>query len=38
VDVNAQGGPDGSALQAATRYGHEEIIKLLLEQGANLNT
>jgi hypothetical protein len=31
VDVNAQGGPYGSALQAASVRYHDVIVKLLLE-------
>jgi hypothetical protein len=37
VDVNAQGGYYGNALQAAIAEGHEQIAKLLLEQNADVN-
>jgi ankyrin repeat protein len=37
VDVNAQGGQYGNALQAASSGGHEVIVKLLLEKGADVN-
>jgi ankyrin repeat protein len=33
-----QGGFYGNALQAASLTGHQEIFKLLLEQGADINT
>jgi ankyrin repeat protein len=35
--VNAQGGEQGSALQAAALMGHDGIIKLLLEKGADVS-
>ncbi|KAE9567466.1 hypothetical protein CGMCC3_g16399 [Colletotrichum fructicola] len=35
--VNAQGGEYGNALQAASYRGHQEIVKLLLNQGADVN-
>lgn len=35
ADVNAQGGVYGNAMQAASSRGHEAIIALLLENGAN---
>jgi ankyrin repeat protein len=35
VNVNAEGGCQGSALQAASLEGHEGIVRLLLENGAN---
>ena len=34
ADVNAQGGENGNALQAA---GHEQIVRLLVEKGADVN-
>ena len=34
ADVNAQGGEDGDALQAASYGGHKEVVQMLLEQGA----
>ena len=37
VDVNAQGGLYGSALQAALRQGHDKIVELLLSKGADAN-
>jgi len=37
VDVDAQGGEYGNALQAASAIGHEEIVKLLLDKGADVN-
>jgi ankyrin repeat protein len=37
ADVNAQGGPHGSALQAAALEGKEEVVKMLLEKGADVN-
>ncbi|KAJ5123791.1 Pfs NACHT and ankyrin domain protein [Penicillium atrosanguineum] len=38
ADVNTQGGRYGNALQAASFEGHQEIAKLLLDKGANVNT
>jgi ankyrin repeat protein len=35
--VNAQGGGYGNALQAASHTGHEAVVKLLLDKGANVN-
>ncbi|KAH8204346.1 hypothetical protein TruAng_001509 [Truncatella angustata] len=35
--LNAQGGHYGTALQAASRNGHKEIVELLLEKGAEIN-
>ncbi len=35
--VNAQGGSDGNALQAASAHGYEKVVQLLLENGANVN-
>ena len=32
-----QGGGYGNALQAALAVGHEPIVRLLLEKGANIN-
>ncbi|KAF8954305.1 hypothetical protein BDZ97DRAFT_2081794 [Flammula alnicola] len=37
VNVNAQGGRYGNALQAASNGGHEVIVKLLFEKGAEVN-
>jgi ankyrin repeat protein len=37
ADVNMQGGLYGSALQAASIMGHENIVQLLLHHGANVN-
>ncbi|KAF2178926.1 purine and uridine phosphorylase [Zopfia rhizophila CBS 207.26] len=37
VDVNAEGGYYGNALQAASERGHEQIVKLLLDKGAYVN-
>lgn len=34
ADVNAQGGYYGNALQAASRNGHEAVVRLLLDKGA----
>jgi predicted kinase len=36
VDVNAQGGYYGNALQAASFKGHQGVVKLLLEEGADV--
>jgi len=36
VDVNAQDGYYGNALQAASLGGHEKIVQLLLEKGADI--
>jgi ankyrin repeat protein len=33
VDVNAQGGYYGNALQAASDEGHDSVVTLLLEKG-----
>jgi ankyrin repeat domain-containing protein 50 len=35
--VNAQGGEYGNALQAASLRGHEKIVQLLLDKGAEVN-
>ncbi|KDR83296.1 hypothetical protein GALMADRAFT_58158, partial [Galerina marginata CBS 339.88] len=37
ADVDAQGGIYGNALQAASSGGHETIVRLLLENGADVN-
>ncbi|KAJ7249840.1 ankyrin repeat-containing domain protein [Mycena rebaudengoi] len=37
VDVNAQGGEYGNALQAASYNGQEAIVQLLIEKGADVN-
>ena len=37
VDVNAQGGVYGNALQAASHKGSEAIVKMLIESGADVN-
>ncbi len=37
ADVNLQGGPLGSALQAAALAGKVEVVKTLLERGASVN-
>jgi hypothetical protein len=37
ADVNARGGDDGSALQAASAGGHDQIVQRLLESGADVN-
>ncbi|KAK2765812.1 pfs domain-containing protein [Colletotrichum kahawae] len=37
ADVNAQGGRYGNALQAASERGHQEIIQMLLNNGADVN-
>jgi serine/threonine protein kinase/autonomous glycyl radical cofactor GrcA len=36
VDVNAEGGYYGNALQTASRSGYIEVVKLLLEKGADV--
>ncbi|KAF2629421.1 hypothetical protein BU25DRAFT_389615 [Macroventuria anomochaeta] len=36
ADVNVQGGRYGNALQAASAGGHEQIVKMLLDKGANM--
>ncbi|KAG9237869.1 hypothetical protein BJ875DRAFT_114429 [Amylocarpus encephaloides] len=37
IDIDAQGGPYGSALQAASVEGNEEVVRMLLEKGADIN-
>ena len=37
IDANAQGGPYGSALQAASLKGKEKVVAMLLEKGADVN-
>ena len=37
ANINAQGGTYGNALHAASSEGHEAIVKLLLENRANMN-
>ncbi|KAL6832831.1 ankyrin repeat-containing domain protein [Trichoderma camerunense] len=37
IDVNAQGGFFGTALQAAAYHGRNLLVKLLLDKGANIN-
>jgi ankyrin repeat domain-containing protein 50 len=37
VDINAQGGHFGNALQAASSEGHEKVVELLLGKGADVN-
>lgn len=37
VDVNLQGGENGTALAAASFCGHEEVVELLLDADANVN-
>jgi ankyrin repeat protein len=37
ADGNAQGGYFGNALQAAIKEGHVEIVRLLLEKGADVH-
>ncbi|KAJ7452586.1 ankyrin repeat-containing domain protein [Mycena latifolia] len=38
TDVNVQGGKYGSALQAVCAAGHEDIVGVLIEHGADVNT
>ena len=35
ADVDAQGGGYGNALQAASAEGHEQVVELLLDEGAD---
>ena len=37
IDVNAQGGEYGTALQAASTRGRKEIVEMLLDKGADVN-
>jgi ankyrin repeat protein len=37
ADINAQGGHYGNALQAASYFGHYEIVTLFLEKDADIN-
>ncbi|KAF7533080.1 hypothetical protein G7054_g7395 [Neopestalotiopsis clavispora] len=37
IDVNVVGGRYGTALQAASRWGHQEVVQLLLVNGADVN-
>ncbi|KAL5364274.1 ankyrin repeat-containing domain protein [Aspergillus floccosus] len=37
IDVNAQGGCLGNALYAASSKGHEKIVRMLLDRGADAN-
>lgn len=37
VDANIQGGPHGFPLIVASRQGHNEVVKLLLDHGADIN-
>jgi hypothetical protein len=37
IDVNAQGGEFGNALQAASRKDHETVVKMLLDAGADVS-
>ncbi|KAJ7252326.1 ankyrin repeat-containing domain protein [Mycena rebaudengoi] len=37
VNINAEGGDCGSALQAAVLAGHESVVKLLIQHGADVN-
>ncbi|KAF5337545.1 hypothetical protein D9758_016669 [Tetrapyrgos nigripes] len=37
ANINAQGGKYGTPLQAAFHYGNEDIVKLLVEKGADVN-
>jgi ankyrin repeat protein len=38
ANINAQGGLYGSAIQAASALGNEQIVELLLKRGAHVNT
>ena len=37
ADVNAQRGPYGNALQAASSRGHDEVVQMLLDKGVDIN-
>jgi ankyrin repeat protein len=37
ADINAQGGPFGTALQAASYEGHQEVVQLLLDKAVDVN-
>jgi ankyrin repeat protein len=37
ADVNAEGGQYGSALQAASYKGHDKIVQMLLDRGADIH-
>ena len=36
ADINAQGGDYGTALLAASLGGHDQIVQMLLDKGADL--
>ncbi|KAM0719563.1 hypothetical protein Q7P37_003693 [Cladosporium fusiforme] len=36
-DIEAEGGPYGNALQAASFSGHEEVVQILMDAGADIN-
>ncbi|KXH69656.1 hypothetical protein CSAL01_13723 [Colletotrichum salicis] len=38
ADVNAQGGENGNALQAASLDGNKEVIQMLLDKGADIKS
>ncbi|CAH0004446.1 unnamed protein product [Clonostachys byssicola] len=38
IYINAQNGQHGTALQAASKQGHEAAVRILLREGANVNT
>lgn len=38
VNINAQGGSYGNALQATSARGHEKVVEMLLDAGADVNT